>query len=573
MPNAAQFYRQLKQQIRQVLDAIVAGTVNLQSINEALDCVRQLPRATEGLSEWTQKLESEKQRLESVGNAVEAEWNDAANALNQALDRGDCSAAEASLEELKNLSKWESHKDASWERRLDECKKRGPEMERIQNDALRAKQELNEGLVLDCVNRAEQLGAETLVKELLAGHKEIGRTIKAVADLEAEMAAAKESKNWAEILNKADRILYLVPTHKAALSAKKKAERITAQDDFPKTLIALAEDAEDAKRPKMALRYYQWAFEESREPNDALLKKIEELKSSVRRSKTKSKTVVFVGPPSSGKTVMLGSFLYFLQTRRESDVQDVDTDDSSARLRSKLLKNFTNKVDENGKIQIDENGKIQIMVEFPESTAPLAKDSGQQIPEIRINIEQYQTSKTLPPIELTLLDVAGEHFRAFDATKDTKLDPRVQNYLRSDPEDLIFVLVIPANSHGDSREQADLQMLLTDFGFFLSRKGNIKNYSRLLSFSKWDLYEGNASKASELLDYYPMLRSITPDDPDDVFKFKVGDKIVDAEGSEKFEWHEWSAELFARRIYRTTTGINDDPWVWRAKKKKWFKFK
>ena len=413
MPNAAQFYSQLKQQIRQVRDAIAAGTVNLQSINEALDCVRQLPPSTQGLNEWTQKLESEKQRLESAGNAVEAEWDDAANALNQALDRGDCSAAEASLEELKNLSKWESHKDASWERRLDECKKRGPEMERIQNDALRAKQELNEGLMLDCVNRAEQLGAETLVKELLAGHKEIGRTIKVVADLEAEMAAAKESKNWAEVLNKADRILGLVPTHKAALSAKKKAERITAQDDFPKTLIALAEDAEDAKRPKMALRYYQWAFEESREPNDALLKKIEELKSSVRRSKTKSKTVVFVGPPSSGKTVMLGSFLYFLQTRRESDVQDVDTDDSSARLRSMLLKNYTNKVDENGKIKVDENGKIQIMVEFPESTAPLAKDSGQQIPEIRINIEQYQTSKTLPPIELTLLDVAGEHFRAF----------------------------------------------------------------------------------------------------------------------------------------------------------------
>ncbi len=547
MPNAAQFYSQLKQQIRQVRDAIAAGTVNLQSINEALDCVRQLPPSTQGLNEWTQKLESEKQRLESAGNAVEAEWDDAANALNQALDRGDCSAAEASLEELKNLSKWESHKDASWERRLDECKKRGPEMERIQNDALRAKQELNEGLMLDCVNRAEQLGAETLVKELLAGHKEIGRTIKVVADLEAEMAAAKESKNWAEVLNKADRILGLVPTHKAALSAKKKAERITAQDDFPKTLIALAEDAEDAKRPKMALRYYQWAFEESREPNDALLKKIEELKSSVRRSKTKSKTVVFVGPPSSGKTVMLGSFLYFLQTRRESDVQDVDTDDSSARLRSMLLRNFT-------------------MGEFPESTAALAKDSDQQIPEIRINIEPHQTSKTLPAIELTLLDVAGEHFRAFDATKDAKLDPRVQNYLRSDPDDLIFVLVIPANSHGDSREQVDLEMLLTDFGFFLSRKGNIKNYSRLLSFSKWDLYEGNASKAGDLLDHYPMLRSITPDDPDDVIKFKVGD----AEGIEKFNWDDWSAELFARRIYRITTGMYDDPWVMRTKKK-WFK--
>ena len=64
-----------------------------------------------------------------------------------------------------------------------------------------------------------------------------------------------------------------------------------------------------------------------------------------------------------------------------------------------------------------------------------------------------------------------------------------------------------------------------------------------------------------------MLRSITPDDPDDVFKFKVGD----AEGSEKFTWDGWSAELFARRIYRATTGMDDDPWVIR-KKKKWFKF-
>ena len=88
MPNAAQFYRQLKQQIREALDTIEAGTAELGSINEALDCVRQLPPSTEGLNEWTPKLESEKHRLESVGNAVEAEWNDAANALNQALDRG-----------------------------------------------------------------------------------------------------------------------------------------------------------------------------------------------------------------------------------------------------------------------------------------------------------------------------------------------------------------------------------------------------------------------------------------------------------------------------------------------------
>lgn len=548
MPTAAQFYRQCKQQIRQVLEAIEAGSADIHSIDEALDSVRQLPPSTDGLDEWTQKLEAEKQRLKNLGNAEEAEWNNAADELNQALDHGDCSAAEAFLVGLKQLPKWESHRDASWERRLDECKKRGPELARIQNDALRSKQELNEALMLDCVNRAQQLGAETLVKDLLASHKEIGATIKVVANLESEMAAAKEVKNWAEVLNKASRILGLVPTHKAALSAKKKAERITAQDDFPKRLMALAEEAEDAKRPKMALRYYQWAIEESREPSDDILKKIQELKSSVRRSKVKSKTVVFVGPPSSGKTVMLGSFLYFLQTRRESDVQDVDTDDSSARLRSKLLRNFT-------------------MGEFPESTAALAKDSDQQIPEIRIHVEPHQKSKTLPSIELTLLDVAGEHFRAFDATKDAKLDPRIQNYLRSEPDDLIFVLVIPANSHGDSREQVDLEMLLTDFGFFLSRKGNIKNYSRVLSFSKWDLYKGKASKGSDLLDHYPMLRSITPDDPDDVIKFKVGD----AEGSEKFNWDDWSAELFARRIYRTTTGMDDDPWVIR-KKKKWYKF-
>ena len=384
--------------------------------------------------------------------------------------------------------------------------------------------------------------------KLNAGHKEIGDKIRVVSDLEVEMAEAKQAKDWSKVLNISGRILELVPTHGAALSAKKKADRINAQDDLPKTLIALAEDAEDAKRSKMALRYYQWAIEESKEPNEAVLSKIKELKSSIGKSKVKSKTVVFVGPPSSGKTVMLGSFLYFLQRSKESDVQDIDTDDSSAQLRSTLLRNFT-------------------LGQFPESTAALAKGSDQQIPEIRINIEPRQTSKTLPSIELTLLDVAGEHFRAFDATKDAKVDPRVQNYLRSDPEDLIFVLVIPASSHGDKREQVDLEMLLTDFGFFLSRKGNIKNYARLLSFSKWDLYEGNASRAVDLLDHYPMLRSITPDDPDDVFKFKVGD----AEGSEKFTWDGWSAELFARRIYRATTEMDDDPWVIR-KKKKWFKF-
>ena len=266
------------------------------------------------------------------------------------------------------------------------------------------------------------------------------------------MAEAKQAKDWSKVLNISGRILELVPTHGAALSAKKKADRINAQDDLPKTLIALAEDAEDAKRSKMALRYYQWAIEESKEPNEAVLSKIKELKSSIGKSKVKSKTVVFVGPPSSGKTVMLGSFLYFLQRSKESDVQDIDTDDSSAQLRSTLLRNFT-------------------LGQFPESTAALAKGSDQQIPEIRINIEPRQTSKTLPSIELTLLDVAGEHFRAFDATKDAKVDPRVQNYLRSDPEDLIFVLVIPASSHGDKREQVDLEMLPHRFWLFPQPKG------------------------------------------------------------------------------------------------------
>ena len=96
MPNAAQFYRQLKQQIREALDTIEAGTAELESINEALDCVRQLPPSTEGLNEWTQKLESEKQRL----RAWAMRWKQngmTPRTLNQALDRGDCSAAEASL--------------------------------------------------------------------------------------------------------------------------------------------------------------------------------------------------------------------------------------------------------------------------------------------------------------------------------------------------------------------------------------------------------------------------------------------------------------------------------------------
>ena len=76
--------------------------------------------------------------------------------------------------------------------------------------------------MLDCVNRAQRLGAETLVIKLNAGHKEIGDKIKVVSDLEVEMAEAKQAKDWSKVLNISGRILELVPTHGAALSAKRK---------------------------------------------------------------------------------------------------------------------------------------------------------------------------------------------------------------------------------------------------------------------------------------------------------------------------------------------------------------
>ena len=66
MPTAAQYYRQCKEQIRKVLDEIEAGTAGLPDIGEALVLIRQLPQSTEGLNEWTQKLETEKNRLEAA---------------------------------------------------------------------------------------------------------------------------------------------------------------------------------------------------------------------------------------------------------------------------------------------------------------------------------------------------------------------------------------------------------------------------------------------------------------------------------------------------------------------------
>ena len=158
MPTAAQYYRQCKEQIRKVLDEIEAGTAGLNDIGEALVLIRQLPQSTEGLNEWTQKLETEKNRLEGRDDELEKQWNDTASVLIQALNLWDCSAAEGSLKQLQDHQYWESRQEASWQKRIDECKKRGPELQSIENDGLRARQELNQGLMLDCVNRAQRLG-------------------------------------------------------------------------------------------------------------------------------------------------------------------------------------------------------------------------------------------------------------------------------------------------------------------------------------------------------------------------------------------------------------------------------
>lgn len=550
MAGAAEFYRKCKQEIKRVLANIEEGSegVSLLDVKEALVAADQLPPSTEGLDGWRNQLEAEKRRLEELGGQEEAEWSNAFGAFELALSQGDCEAASQALENLKSLQLWQLRQDGDWNRRLEECQKRGPQLSQLRHDAQLARQNLDDTMMLDCINRAESLGENLLVQELHAGHKEIGQTKKVLAGLEKELTGHLKTEDWSNVLDKANRILNLVPTNKLALDAKRKAERVTKKDDFPKKLIELAEEAEFAKRPKMALRYYEWAKEEARNANELVEEKIVELRAVVSNIKTSSKTVIFVGPPSAGKTVMLGSFLYFLQTRKESDVQDIGTDDASARLRSSLQRDFA-------------------MGEFPDSTAALAQGFEHQIPEIRVKVEPDESSKSLRPIELTLLDIAGEHFRAFDATKEKSVDLRVQNYLRSSPEDLIFVFVIPANLHGSKKDQVDLEMLMTDFGLALSTRNNLKEYCRLLAFSKWDLYTGDALRSDELLRHYPMLQSISPDDSDDILKFKVGREL----GEDKFEWDEWSAELFARRIYRASADVDDDPWVIR-KKKKWFKF-
>ena len=92
-------------------------------------------------------------REESTGSRdyeLEKQWNDTAKCFNSGAQPWDCSAAEGSLKQLQDHQYWESRQEASWQKRIDECKKRGPELQSIENDGLRARQELNQGLMLDC---------------------------------------------------------------------------------------------------------------------------------------------------------------------------------------------------------------------------------------------------------------------------------------------------------------------------------------------------------------------------------------------------------------------------------------
>lgn len=291
---------------------------------------------------------------------------------------------------------------------------------------------------------------------------------------------------------------------------------------------------------------------------DALLAK--ELKIRIEQAENaggyEEATVLVVGQPSSGKSVMLGALWRFLNSHGQ--VASVSINNSHR----DSIREFYDRV-------MDDKMDSGI---FPPGTPPRFYEP---IAEFVVDIEPrktkggfFKSSKTLPKVRLRLVDIAGEQFSSMGDFSSGEVDPFVTNFLYTDSSRIIILFVIDKDvvtrnqTHKVDRYFTLVRNFMQTKGMDPGRMGDRVS----LVFTKWDKYvDGVDSDPKNFVERFPSSKNIFPDSSDPrIFTFSVGNEYSKTERErlkKDFDWDPAKAEVLARRLYRSVSGISSDPWV------------
>lgn len=267
-------------------------------------------------------------------------------------------------------------------------------------------------------------------------------------------------------------------------------------------------------------------------------------------------TVLVVGQPSSGKSVMLGALWRFLNSHGNVARVSIHNSHRSS------IKEFYERIMDN---------KMDSGV-FPPGTPPRYNEP---IAEFVVDIEPLvstvgwlKSRRTLPKVRLRLVDIAGEQFSSMGDFTSGDVDPFVTNFLYTVASRIVILFVIDKDVITRNQEhQVDRYFTLVrnfmqtkgmDLGSMGTRVG--------LVLTKWDKYvDGVEQDPAHFVRRFPSSLNVFPNTSDArIFTFTVGKEYSSAERArlkKDFDWDPAKAEVLARKLYRSVSGVEDDPWV------------
>lgn len=202
-----------------------------------------------------------------------------------------------------------------------------------------------------------------------------------------------------------------------------------------------------------------------------------------------NKHIFIFGVASSGKTALLGSFLYFLDKYREDgDTFDVDAGDGDKE--HELLGH---------ELYHELKGKIGKGI-FPNSTQRLVAD---QLKYPRLLHCYYESVRLNKDFRFSLMDVSGEDFEQIKPKTSrarSSMSSGITDFLNIAPNNFMSIIIFPKKSE---KEKYDIEEFLMRFLNTLDKKG-LGSAPILLVISKWDikLNDGTSSDCEAFVEEY-----------------------------------------------------------------------
>jgi len=263
--------------------------------------------------------------------------------------------------------------------------------------------------------------------------------------------------------------------------------------------------------------------------------------------------VFLYGKRATGKTMMIASLIHFLAKDRKIKLK-LDSENVEVKQR---FYSYINSV---------KDGVLQ------PSTATIK--TGDKVQEIQLVVDPNDQS--FPPLNLSLIDLAGEDLEELLVTKDNTrgdLDPRIRAYLEHVPaSNFLFVVLLPADDPHPHDEVVHQFMNYLEFR-------DLEEADVLLTGTKWDLVPSGIEDVRQLVEeneliFIPQLLS-GRNGRLSFLEFSVGEPI---EGEvDRFQHNDNHSLRLANAIYRLGHGLDVSPWAMSGKvpgkpKKAWFRF-